>query len=74
MIITAQHAAEIPWHDCAGNYKFGYCLPGTRLFFIKYKLNYRNFIRYGIDSEILLKTRDHYAIRLVEFVERTYGQ
>lgn len=44
----------------------GYCLiPGTRDFFRKHNLDWRAFVREGIDSEILEATGDWMAMELI---------
>ncbi len=44
-----------------------YCSRGTRAFFNKYKLDYAEYLKNGIDEEILLKTGDSMAKRVVEY-------
>lgn len=56
MIITIDHVA-----GCF------YCRKGTRAFFKKYNLDYLDFLKHGIDEQILLALKDSMANRVVEF-------
>ena len=42
------------------------CVPGTRAFFKRHKLDWRGFIRNGIPAQELVDTGDAMALRLVE--------
>ena len=44
----------------------GLCARGTRAWFDKYKLDYSDFLKNGIDEEVLLSTGDAFAIAVVE--------
>jgi hypothetical protein len=46
--------------------KTKYCNKGIRLFFKKYDLDYRDFLKNGIDADILLALNDSMADRVVE--------
>jgi len=43
-----------------------YCSKGIRLFFKKYNLDYKSFLKDGIDAELLIATGDSMAIEVVE--------
>lgn len=43
-----------------------YCRKGVRAFFIKYKLDYTNFLMNGIESDILIELNDSMATKVVE--------
>lgn len=52
----------------------GYCVRGSRAFAERHGLDFRKFIRDGIDAEELLDTGDGMAIALVERVKKQrYG-
>jgi hypothetical protein len=42
------------------------CAIGTRKWFKEHKLDFRDFLRNGIDEEILLATGDAFAVAVVE--------
>lgn len=46
----------------------GYCSSGVRAFFEKFDLDYVDFLKNGIDSDVLLRAcnNDHMALRVVE--------
>lgn len=46
--------------------KATYCSRGVRLFFQKYNLNFSDFLRNGIDEELLIATNDSMALKVVE--------
>jgi arsenate reductase-like glutaredoxin family protein len=46
----------------------GICASGARRWFEAYGLDFRDFVKNGIDAELLLATGDAYGIRVVEFV------
>lgn len=46
----------------------GMCLvPGARMFFKQNNLDWKDFLKNGIDSEIVMATGDAMAIKVVEF-------
>jgi len=47
--------------------KYGYCIPGLRLFFKRHGMDFRTFARNGLPEEDFLKTGDAMALKLVEF-------
>lgn len=59
LIITAVHARRA-----------GYCLSNCRPFFARHGLDFRDFIRNGIDAEKLLATGDDMAARVVALAQR----
>jgi hypothetical protein len=42
------------------------CARGTRAFFMLHGLDFQDFIKNGIDAEIILSTQDAMAIQVVE--------
>jgi hypothetical protein len=44
-----------------------YCSKGVREFFKKYNLDYNEFVKNGVEEEVLLGTGDSMAKRVVEF-------
>lgn len=44
----------------------GHCVSGTRDWFKAYGLDFRDFIRNGIDAEVLLATGDALAQQVVD--------
>lgn len=44
----------------------GHCVSGSRDWFRAYNLDFRDFIRNGIDSDVLLATGDALAVQVVE--------
>ena len=55
MIITMRHVR-----------KAGMCSHGGRAFAKKYNFDWNDFLRHGVEEEILLDTKDAMMIRLVE--------
>lgn len=55
MKITVNHARQLD-----------YCSRGIRRFFKQYKLDLRDFLKNGIEEEVLLKTNDPHALKLIE--------
>lgn len=43
-----------------------YCSKGVRKFFIKYELDFNDFLKNGIDEETLKKTNDAMAFKAIE--------
>lgn len=54
-IVTVDHLREC-----------GYCANGTRDFFERHGLDFKDFVKNGIDAQKLLDTQDILAIKLVE--------
>ena len=44
----------------------GLCVNGTRVWFARHDLDFRAFLRKGLDAETLLATNDAMALRVVE--------
>ena len=44
----------------------GHCVAGARDWFKAYDLDFREFIRNGMDSDILLATGDGLAVQVIE--------
>jgi hypothetical protein len=66
MKITQTHLRTIPTF----NARPGYCLPKTRRWFEQHGLDFRAFVREGVDEQVLLATGDGLAIALVEWAHR----
>lgn len=73
MTVTMQHLRTIPWFGD----KPGFCLPLSRQWFARHGLDFRAFVREGIDAERLLATGDGMAAALVQWAreceERAHG-
>jgi len=63
MIVTFQHFRSVPF----ARGKPGYCLPGGRAWFARYGLDWRKFIREGLDESEFLRTGDALGIALVDW-------
>ncbi len=48
----------------------GYCARGVREFFRRHGLDFDEFLREGIESEVLLSTKDEMAYAAVEQAEK----
>jgi hypothetical protein len=68
MLITMVDLRTVP-----NGSKRGYCAPKLKLFFKRYKLDLREFVRNGLPEEVLLATGDYQAIRLVEWAHERRG-
>ena len=47
----------------------GLCVNGTRTWFARHDLDFRAFLREGIDADSLLATGDAMALRVVSYAE-----
>lgn len=62
LIVTVQHLHTVPtWTT-----RTGYCAKQSRAFFTEQGLDWLNFVREGIDAEVLLATGNALAAHLVE--------
>lgn len=59
MIITVQHLRLVK-----------YCASGSKGFFNRYGLDFKDFIKNGIDSKVLLATGDPMAKAIVEAAQK----
>ena len=48
----------------------GYCAPGMRKFAERHNLDFHDFVKNGIDAEILIATGDAMALRIVEEAQK----
>jgi len=55
MIVQVRDAVEL-----------GYCIKGIKEFCKRHGIDFRNFVKYGIDEDDLLKTGDAMAVKVVE--------
>jgi hypothetical protein len=62
VIITMQHVRK----TTGFSRRVGLCARGTRAWFKKYNLDYSDFLKNGIDEEVLLSTGDAFAVAVVE--------
>jgi len=62
MIVTLMHLKSVP----VPNNRPGYCNRGARPFFKRHGLDWGEFRRVGLPEEVILKTGDAMAIRLVQ--------
>lgn len=46
--------------------KAGYCVNGSKVFFDRYGLNWRKFIKEGLPAEQFENTKDAMALKVVE--------
>lgn len=44
----------------------GYCIKGIKEFCHRHSIDFRNFVKHGIDEEELIKTGDAMAVKVVE--------
>jgi len=47
--------------------EIGYCIKGIKEFCKRHNIDFRNFVAHGIEADILLKTEDAMAIKVVEY-------
>ncbi|GAB3191966.1 MULTISPECIES: hypothetical protein [Burkholderiales] len=52
----------------------GLCVHGTRTWFARQGLDFRAFLREGVDAEVLLATGDAMALRVVEHARHRSSQ
>ena len=51
-----------------------YCHRGARAFAQRHNLDWQDFVKNGIDAEVLRQTGDAMAVRIVEAVEQRDGR
>jgi hypothetical protein len=61
--VTLQHLRTIPYFRG----RAGFCLPKTRAWFQRYGLDFREFVRGGVDESVLLATGDGMAVAIVKW-------
>ena len=66
MIVTTRHLFTIPGYSP----RRGFCRGRSRAWFRRHDLDWRDFVRNGIDAEILTATGDGLAIALVEWAQK----
>lgn len=64
LTITAKHVQAA--HMCL--------IPGAQNFFKRHNLNFRDFIKNGIDAELLIATGDALALEVVELARKQAGE
>lgn len=52
----------------------GYCIKGIREFCKTHGIDFREFVRDGIDEEVLLSTKDAMALKVVELAHIRVGE
>jgi len=52
----------------------GLCVNGTRTWFARHGLDFREFLREGLDADTLLATGDAMALRVVEHARHRSSQ
>lgn len=67
MIVTHAHFRTIPGFSS----KPGFCNRQGRVWFKRHGLSWSEFIRHGIDSEILLAIGDHFCLSMIEHAQKT---
>lgn len=60
--ITAQHCQQL-----------GYCMKSVKPWFASHGLDFRDFVRNGIEPEKLLATNDEYARKIVAHAQEESG-
>lgn len=73
LIVNSVHLRTIPYF----RQNPGFCLPKARAWFKRQGLDWKSFLREGIDAEVLLATGDGMAIALVDWAresEASHGQ
>lgn len=67
MIVTIQHLHTVPtWTG-----RQGFCHKQSRAFFLEHDLDWQDFLRNGIDEQLLLATGSALAAYLVEHARET---
>jgi len=66
LIVTTRHMRSIPGFSK----KPGFCVPRSRQWAERQGLDWRDFVRNGIEAEKLLATGDGFAIALVEWARK----
>lgn len=69
MIVTYRHYRTIP-----SRRGIGYCRGKGAEWFARHGLDFRDFVRNGIDEQQLLATGDGMALRLVEWARQCAAQ
>lgn len=70
MLVTVQHLHSVP----SLNGRVGFCARGARAWFARQGLDWAEFVRGGIDAEVLLATGDPLARRVVEHAQAAMVQ
>lgn len=66
LIVTMQDLRTIPGLTRRG----GLCAPSSRAWAKRNGLDFRAFVRDGIDAEVLLATGDGFALKLVDWARQ----
>jgi hypothetical protein len=67
--VTVAHLRSVPGFSPRG----GFCLSGARNWFGRHGLDWRGFVREGIDASVLEGTRDPLAQALVDHARSPQG-
>jgi hypothetical protein len=70
LIVTTRHVFTIPGFST----RPGFCRGQARAWAARQGLDWRDFVRNGIDAEQLLATGDGFAIALVEWARKCEAQ
>lgn len=70
MIVTLRHVLTIPGFSR----RAGFCRAGVKQWGAVHGFDWRDFVRNGIESEVLLATGDALAIAAVEWAEKCEGE
>jgi len=56
--------------------ELGYCIKGIKEFCKRHGIDFRSFVNYGVDADILTKTGDAMALKVVEYarIKRMEGE
>lgn len=70
LIVTTRHMCTIPGFST----RRGFCRDRSKAWAKRHGLDWREFVRNGIDAEKLLATGDGFAIALVEWARKCQAQ
>ncbi len=66
MIVTIAHVRSVP----GLSKRAGFCARGGRAWFARHGLDWTQFVRNGIDAEVLLATGDGLALAVVDHARK----
>lgn len=66
LLVTMQDLRTIPGLTRRG----GFCAPNARVWARRNGVDFRAFVREGLDAEVLLATGDGFALKLVEWARQ----
>jgi hypothetical protein len=69
VIVTVAHLRSVPGFSQRG----GFCLRGARAWFERHGLDWRAFVRHGVDAGVLKATGDPMAQAVVDHASKQLG-